>query len=175
MPIFLGAGLHGIEFQQFSMRSLFIDMEYLFECSVLKRLQTFSLFSCLPGKEFKVRIFGQLEKRYKCEPDLVLLDAKNSVFAVGDVKYKNMDSSGPSNDDIYQLMVHAQSFESRVAFIVYPGEEFSEQFIGHARDGTAVSAFRVRPGCLEEDVGMLTKSISNQSERSGRLLLPESA
>lgn len=158
-PLFVGGGLFGVTADDFRLQSLFVDMEFLFEQSVLKAFQRATNFLSTSGKSSRVRVFPKGSRRFRCEPDIVLSIKAGDMLAVGDVKYKTLEKSGVANSDVYQLLAHAGAFGVEKAFLIYPGEGFSHKTFGSTHDGTYVDIFTVRPGYLLLDVAMVADHI----------------
>lgn len=78
---------------------------------------------------------------FQAEPDLVI-QKESTPVAVGDVKYKNwLRTAG--QDDIYQLLVHAESFETKKAFLVFPYDQFQCIDLGNSANGTRTWLFAI--------------------------------
>jgi 5-methylcytosine-specific restriction endonuclease McrBC regulatory subunit McrC len=99
---------------------------------------------------------------YKVNPDLVVTPRKGGVL-VGDIKYKNLDGTKPAEDDVYQLITHASAFRSKVAFLVYPGESFSDRVIGTTVAGLTVHVFTVSLLRFIEDIRLVAASLQRAS------------
>jgi 5-methylcytosine-specific restriction endonuclease McrBC regulatory subunit McrC len=149
-PIFVGGGLFGLDNADFQTSSMFIDMEYLFEVAILKRFNLSGAYA-VRGKGCGVKIFPEISK-YRCEPDVVLQNKERRPLAVGDVKYKTLEISGPSQSDVYQVLAHAEAFSVSTAFLVFPASEFSSKNYGRANNGVGLTVFTVRAEYLGEDV-----------------------
>lgn len=159
LPLFLGGGLHGKNVEDFELLSLFVDMEFLFEHSVFQALKAVPNILVEQGKELSVKIFSEGSARYKCEPDLVVSQSRVGSVAVGDVKYKTLSPSGPSNEDIYQLLAHANAFRAECAFLIYPGDAFQMYPLGLARSDIAVTVFSVSAAQLRLGVNSIISSL----------------
>ena len=87
---------------------------------------------------------------YRLNPDYVIIDSNSSVIAVGDAKYKNLKPT-PSNSDVYQLLIHSQCFESKIAFLIYPGDNLSIKKLGKTKNGIITLMITVRVQNLLDD------------------------
>lgn len=102
------------------MPSFLIEMDTVFEAYIRNVLYAF--FST---KSIMVRD-GNLEKwqrpllrdnkRYRVKPDLVVLRGSANPLAIADVKYKPK----PAEEDRYQIISHALSYQVPIAVLIYP-------------------------------------------------------
>lgn len=99
--------------------ALMFDMNALWEQFVLGLLRK-SL------KNYKVS--GQITKTFwkgstlssKIRPDIVLY-GENSIVVI-DTKWKNLNGKSPSPDDLRQMFVYHEYFETNKVVLLYPGE-----------------------------------------------------
>ena len=63
----------------------------------------------------------QLSTNVSMRPDLVLQSA-GSDLAVGDAKYKDLNTGTPPNDDLYQLLAYCVSLGLKRGLLIYTGE-----------------------------------------------------
>jgi 5-methylcytosine-specific restriction endonuclease McrBC regulatory subunit McrC len=162
-PLFVGGGLHGSELANFKLPALFVDMEFLFEQSVLRLFDQTTGLKATSGKTEKVKLFPKGVSRYRCDPDIVVSSSALRTFAVGDVKYKTLATKGPANDDVYQLLAHAEAFSVKEAFLVYPGDRFTSFKLGQARSDISVTVFSVRPQLLRQDIGGIASALLSRA------------
>jgi 5-methylcytosine-specific restriction endonuclease McrBC regulatory subunit McrC len=123
-------------------RAWFINLESLFERAVRRVLEVVSGGSCEVTKSgtFSPRVFASSGDEYRACPDIVM--RKNESVAVGDVKYK-MWSGSAEHSDVYQLLVHASSYASKVCFLVFPGTSFNARCLGRSTTGQETWFFEV--------------------------------
>lgn len=126
----------------------FVNLEALFERVVLSSLRKATPRGVRTSKGVSqdLPVFpdtGQLE----AQPDLVI--GVRPAAAVGDVKYKTWKGQA-SPRDLYQLLVHAATFETREAFLVYPSDAFDVVDLGVATTGCRTRLFAVDVRDVEE-------------------------
>ena len=136
-------------------RAWFLNLEQLFEDAVRRLLRrTAPVGSTVRnGKGVSLPIFPGSLTPHKAEPDL-LVHLPAGKCLVGDVKHKEW--AGDANPgDLYQLLVHAQTYGSREAFLVYPGDAFEHLVMGQTVDGVRVHLARLDVRALDLDVERL--------------------
>ena len=141
----------------------FFSLDRLFEKAVRRLAARFAkpLAAIVRDGNRHPRPIAPSQGRFEAHPDL-LIEFANAVVAVGDVKFKQWDSSEvPSTDDLYQLLAHASAFSSSVAFFVYPGEDWDLIDLGDCTTGARVFAFRVSMRELSRDVGRVVDLIAS--------------
>lgn len=151
-PLLCGGGIFGNSHSDFKTQAILFDLEFLFEHSVLSLLQTHPDICTCSGDFFNKKLLGTQAGRYRCEPDLVISRVTGERLAIGDVKYKDLESALPDNGDVYQLLAHASAFGVSKSFLVYPSELYSHRLLGRSADSIEVSVFTVRPQFLSEDI-----------------------
>ncbi len=97
-------------------------------------------------------------------PDLVLTRHADQARIVGDVKYKNLGGK-PEAGDLYQLLAHATSLGSNVAFLVYPSDAFLHSRFGQSATGVHVDVFTVDVRDLDDAVGQIMSTLPIGSPR----------
>jgi 5-methylcytosine-specific restriction endonuclease McrBC regulatory subunit McrC len=140
-------------------RSWFLNLERLFERAVRRVLdrcgrpwlRVSSAASWLPS------IFSSVPEELRADPDLVV-HHRGEFFAVGDVKYKNLNGR-PEASDLYQLLAHAAAFRTDVAFLVYPGDAFSAVDMGSSATGCRTWVFQIDIGHLTEDLERVLQTL----------------
>jgi 5-methylcytosine-specific restriction endonuclease McrBC regulatory subunit McrC len=73
---------------------------------------------------------------FAASPDL-LLKFGTEVCILGDVKYKQFNGD-PESHDLYQLLVHADTYDATGAFLLYPGASYSVRRLGTSASGIQV-------------------------------------
>lgn len=140
-------------------RTWFLSLETLFETAVRNVLTDAMRPSrrITRGGEHGRRVFRKVTSEYAAYPDLVLSQA-GAIEAVGDVKYKTWEGSAAVGD-VYQLLVHAATFECRQAFLVFPSDRFEIRRLGDAVTGCDVMLFAVDVRDLRRDVASLVAEL----------------
>lgn len=144
---------HGVPTLGVSPRAWFLNLENLFERAVRRVTHTLlqpNGFAIASGPRTSVPIFENDRSRYTANPDLVVSKA-NKTVAVGDVKYKTwFGYATPS--DLYQLLVHAATFGSPLAFLVFPTEVPLAYQLGRSSTGCDTWLLGLRVCNLAEDL-----------------------
>ena len=137
-------------------RSWFLNLETLFERAVRETLKAAfgSEGTVSSGRAFPLPIFPPKSDLFRANPDLVLRRHGENRAFVGDVKYKQWGSV-PSASDVYQLLIHAAAFESKVAFLVFPFDSFIARILGDAVTGTCVKFYGLNVMELDIHIGQL--------------------
>lgn len=159
-PLLCGGGIFGNSNINFKNQTLFFDLQFLFEHSVLAVLKNFHGIVANSGSAFAQKLFGAGTNRYNCEPDLVVSDTSEKRLAVGDVKYKELESGFPDNSDVYQLLAHASAFQVSKSFLIYPSDNFSQRLIGRSANSIEVYIFTIRPSRLEKDISIVLEALN---------------
>jgi hypothetical protein len=147
-------------------RAWFVDLESLFERAVRLTLNRLVIDAKVDkGLGFERRMFTGGADGSRVYPDLVVHSGVR-VEAVGDVKYKTLDSSENGSikkgnrSDLYQLLVHAASFSCNRAFLVYAsGSGYSKSYLGCSATGCHIWTAQVRPTDLDADLRRLLDEI----------------
>lgn len=79
-------------------------------------------------------------------------------MTVGDVKYKSWAGSA-SAPDLYQLLVHAKTYDAERCFLVYPHDTFGVKRLGVASTGCDTWLFTVDVRALESDLPRLLAAV----------------
>ena len=99
-----------------NMLALLFDMNVLWEQYILARLQ-----KAQQKKDFT--IIGQNSKLFwqniAIRPDIVLSKGKSENYII-DTKWKNIDQSKPSTQDLRQMYVYNEYWNSQKAMLLYP-------------------------------------------------------
>jgi 5-methylcytosine-specific restriction endonuclease McrBC regulatory subunit McrC len=137
-------------------RAWFLNLETLFEAAVRKSLAQIAPdgWLVLRGRDEQHRVFSG---EYEAHPDLVVRCGGN-VFAVGDVKYKDWHGSATASD-VYQLLVHASSFGSSRAFLVYPSDRFEVRSLGRSATGAETWFFGVDVRDLQTGIELVAETL----------------
>ena len=150
-------------------RAWFVDLETLFEQAVRETLrELLGPHEVDRGENFDRWMFTGGAERSRTNPDVVV-HGQGIVRAVGDVKYKTLRVAlGEAEDDeeaagearkkegrpdLYQVLVHAASLDSDLAFLVFVSdEEYVSRYLGTAATGCRTWTAQVRPTRLREDL-----------------------
>ncbi len=100
------------------MLALLFDMNSLWEEYVLVRLKQ----AC---QDHDVEVYGQSSKGFwngiTIRPDIVL-EKNNKVVLIIDTKWKNIDNSQPSTQDLRQMYVYNDYWNSSRSLLLYPSQ-----------------------------------------------------
>jgi 5-methylcytosine-specific restriction endonuclease McrBC regulatory subunit McrC len=137
-------------------RSWFLNLETLFERAVRETMKAAfgSEGTVSSGRAAPLPIFPPRSDLFSANPDLVLRRHGVSRAFVGDVKYKQWGGV-PSASDVYQLLVHAAAFESKIAFLVFPFDGFDARVLGNAVTGACVKLYGLDVRELDIHIGRL--------------------
>lgn len=149
-------------------RTWFLNLENLFEAAVRNVLAGLCDHGVkvYRGGEAPQAIFSKENKEYRANPDIVIASPAKEPH-VGDVKYKNFDGSAASGD-VYQLLVHAEAFGARSAFLIFPGESYSVRKLGASRGGIDTAFFSIRVQHLQEDLAAVATYLECPLSEPGR-------
>jgi 5-methylcytosine-specific restriction endonuclease McrBC regulatory subunit McrC len=116
-------------------RSWFLNLETLFEAAVGRVLQMLASSSRVYRQPTpKPPIFELVQDEHRAEPDLLVRSNAEGVMAVGDVKYKDW-SGAPAAADLYQLLVHAATYDAALGFLIYPHDRYEFRHLGESSTG----------------------------------------
>ncbi|MFK7101709.1 restriction endonuclease [Flavobacterium oreochromis] len=111
-----------------NMLALLFDMNVLWEQYILARLQN-------AREKFGFTIKGQNSKRFweniLIRPDIVLSKGVSENFII-DTKWKNIDQSKPSTQDLRQMYVYNEYWNSKKAMLLYPTNGDSSKIDEHS-------------------------------------------
>lgn len=150
-------------------RSWFLNLETLFEQAMRTTLRRApGVVGVRNGKHENRYVFpDDPVKTLDASPDLLVKLAGGLI--VGDVKYKDW-SGAAAAADLYQLLVHAGTFQASRAFLVYPGVQYEAVDLGVSTLGIATRLFCVRPQRLAADAARLADALRGwRAPRSSRI------
>ena len=149
-------------------RTWFLNLENLFEAAVRNVLAGLCDHGVkvYRGGEAPQAIFNKENKEYRANPDIVIASSAEEPH-VGDVKYKSFDGSAASGD-VYQLLVHAEAFGAKSAFLIFPGESYSVRKLGASRGGIDTAFFSIRVQHLREDLAAVATYLECPLSGPGR-------
>lgn len=143
------------------MLALLFDINSLWEEYILIRLQQ--------AAKDNVRILGQNSKAFwngiSIRPDIVIekgIDEEKETFII-DTKWKNIDYSEPSTQDLRQMYVYNDYWNSKKAMLLYPSnttkEIKKEDFIKFANETHScslgkISIFKNGSDLLNDEIGI---------------------
>jgi 5-methylcytosine-specific restriction endonuclease McrBC regulatory subunit McrC len=139
--------------------ALFLNLEKIYEEALLY------VATNLFGKHFKVkhgkeadRFVFPSSKQFHTEPDITF-ERDGKFLALFDAKYKEFNGR-PSHDDLYEALVHAESYGVEYICLIYPAEEmpFYKEF-GKTYNGVLFACAGVRLNYLKEDFQFLMDKI----------------
>jgi 5-methylcytosine-specific restriction enzyme subunit McrC len=109
--------------------ALMFDMNRLWEKFVYRSLYKYKVEGMSVKEQCPKDFWKASEGKYssRLQPDIVVEYAKKTV--VLDTKWKNLNGSNPSPDDLRQMYAYHQYFEAECVALVYPGEQ------AYMRDG----------------------------------------
>ncbi|MDN3594645.1 McrC family protein [Zunongwangia endophytica] len=106
-----------IKHGQESMIALLFDMNSLWEEFILNRIK----YSARKSEDH-IEVYGQRSKRFwqnvTIRPDIVV--RKNEKITIIDTKWKNIGSSKPSTQDLRQMFVYNEYWDSSESILLYP-------------------------------------------------------
>jgi hypothetical protein len=114
----------------------------------MKRLLGDDLVS--KGEGRGVHLFRPQSRRFACEPDVVILHPTGQTAAIGDVKYKDVQTRNQLHSDVYQLLAHCEGFGVKKGFLVFPGAQYSHLVLGETPSGTSVDCFCIRASHMHD-------------------------
>lgn len=132
-------------------RTWFLNLENMFETAVRNILiQLCTDASISRGESAPEPIFDGQQRQYRANPDIVIIPSSGEV-AIGDVKYKIFEGTAAAGD-VYQLLVHAETFGAKKSFLIFPGDTYFVRDLGRTRGGIQTVFFSVRLPQLESDL-----------------------
>lgn len=152
------AGFGGSEpWKRHIERSWFVNLEVFFEEAVR------NVVGILLEGNFKTEsaqnrppLFENMFQRYRANPDIVVWDTAQVAVAVGDAKYKDLDS-WPSTSDVHELLAHASAYGAPRAFLFFPSDgAFWQRSFGLSATNCEVWAFGIT---FEEFVSDVQRSL----------------
>lgn len=103
------------------MLALLFDMNLLWEEYILLKIKQ-------AAEEKEVNVYGQNSKTFwqniSIRPDIVIEKDKQTFII--DTKWKNIDYSEPSTNDLRQMYVYNDYWNSKKAMLLYPSNEIIE-------------------------------------------------
>ena len=111
----------------------FVNLENLFEVALRRSLAKIVAGAHWPRGNLSFvfpdasRLFANPDLRFQLRDDRVI---------IGDCKYKGWAKYSEASD-LYQLLVHAATYEAVSAFLVYPSTELECEFLGDSAGGIA--------------------------------------
>jgi 5-methylcytosine-specific restriction endonuclease McrBC regulatory subunit McrC len=141
----------------------FVNLETLFEDAVRQSIATAARrldprLKVYDGKKVERYLFVEPRRVYRAEPDVVV-ERAGDVLGVLDMKYKDLEGN-PDGSDVYQILAHAQAWNTISATLVYPGDTYSSRVVGGAPDGTHLEATRVSLLSLPVDCEALLRRLT---------------
>lgn len=146
---------------RFAPRAWFLNLERLFESSVRAVLSRVLKASgeggeLWPPERVNRRIFSNVPQGFTANPDLVI--EANGAVTVGDVKYKEWSGTADASD-LYQLLVHAKTYDAERCFLVYPHDAYEVRFLGRATTGCDTWLFAVDLRDMERDLVVAAQAL----------------
>lgn len=129
--------------------AFFINLETLYEDAVLgcaKELLGSSNVS-RPSEQLRPHILQGADK-YRASPDAAFA---SKPIAIADCKYKALEHD-PDHSDVYQLLVHAETYSAETAVLFYPGAIFAAKKIGRFKE-------KIDVWCVTLDCALMLQSV----------------
>jgi 5-methylcytosine-specific restriction enzyme subunit McrC len=107
-------------------------------------------------------LFLDAGQKHPLKPDITLWK-NGACTSVADVKYKDVDSKGIRNEDLYQVAAYAAVLDLNEAWLLYPGKHAPTtlDLIGDTLKVHAVSIdVSLPPSDLLDEIGMLAKKLT---------------
>ncbi|WP_264520927.1 McrC family protein [Flavobacterium sp. N1994] len=146
------------------MLALLFDMNSLWEEYVLVRLKQ--------SAKDDVRVYGQDSKPFwkniTIRPDIVIEKGEGDdkeTFII-DTKWKNIDYSEPSTQDLRQMYVYNEYWDSKKAMLLYPSNETKE-----IKEGDFVPFENNKHACSLGKVSIFNKATETLNENIGKEIL----
>ncbi len=155
--------------RRYDSGALLLNLEQLFQSYITQQL---SRPGVLPSdwsvnSEPELALHSPHAATLSLRPDLVITDANGKPASVWDVKWKTLRASGPSAEDVHQILCYAALTGTNCAGLIYPGRCFSHT--AYQRAGCPITLHVVR---------VPVTSSSEKCERAilrlGRLMRPDS-
>lgn len=103
--------------------ALMFDMNNLWEKFILvtlrKRLTTHQVFSQV-SRNFWLPVAGSTST---LRPDIVIQHKTSEEFIVLDTKWKNINDSNPSSEDLRQMYVYHRFYQANTVLLIYPSDQ----------------------------------------------------
>jgi len=135
-----------------NMLALLFDMNSLWEEYILARLKQSDKGFIISGQESNSFWNG-----ISIRPDIVMRN--NEATYIIDTKWKNIDCSNPSTNDLRQMYVYNDYWKSPKAMLLYPSNQtYFEKFIDfhnnkHQCGLGKISIFKQNKACLNDEIG----------------------
>ena len=156
-PDILGRTLH---------RTWFISLERLFEYA-LRRITAQAApdgWRIIDGNR-DPRPISSAGRAIQAHPDIVICQRDGAVRAIWDPKFKEWQPEKlPAAADLYQLLAHANAFETKLACLLYPGDKFDTVDLGICAPGVSVSLYQIGLGTMLDDVRHILSLATRESE-----------
>lgn len=150
---------------RFAPRAWFLSLETLFESAVrailARELGSSKSGRLWPRESVTRRIFPKAPDKITAHPDLVI-EAHNNVM-VGDVKYKAWERAAGA-PDLYQLLVHAKTYDAQRCFLVYPHDTFEAVHLGVSTTGCDTWLFAVDIRKLEQGLTNIIQTVNSLAD-----------
>lgn len=101
--------------------ALMFDMNVLWEQFVLRVLQKHLTTHKVSGQVTK-KFWRSKNTGSSMRPDIVLQNREGKSTVVLDTKWKNLNGSSPSPDDLRQMYVYHEYFQAKQVALIYPGD-----------------------------------------------------
>ena len=140
-------------------RSWFLNLEDLFESAVRRLFQDLAPpgTSISNGKTAPIPIFPMSANSYRAQPDVVVR-LPDATTLIGDVKHKEWTGAAAASD-LYQLLVHAETYGATSCFLVYPGDALVLLPLGRTSGGVDVLLACLDVRSLDLHAGELLRAL----------------
>ena len=145
--------------------SLMFDMNFLWEQFILSSIGKYKSNGITIHSQ-NVKNFWATENgnKSKMKPDIILNKGTADCIVL-DTKWKNINKTTPSSDDLRQMYVYSKFFNARKVALVYPGDFTSIKggnYYNEITDEVCDNNCSLITIAVQEDIRQWQKSISNQ-------------
>jgi 5-methylcytosine-specific restriction enzyme subunit McrC len=142
--------------------ALMFDMNELWEQFVFVALRKYNDGNSVTAQTTKNFWKPEKGRSSYMQPDIVLNKGNKENCVVLDTKWKNINTGNPKPDDLRQLFVYHDYFESKKVALVYPGSETKQKGVHYYDSNSKVGdkECSVITLTVEKDIKAWQKSIS---------------
>lgn len=152
--------------------AILFDMNDLWEEYIYKQLLQQQSDDISVNRQLSKNFWSAIDKTTtrKIRPDIVITHNHTNTSIILDTKWKNPIGTTPADDDLKQMYIYNEYWNSRKAFLVYPELLFNEQPVihdGHFHEKTSGVA---NHGCSMLRVSVLNETSTLDTRLGTRLL-----
>jgi 5-methylcytosine-specific restriction enzyme subunit McrC len=149
--------------------ALMFDMNLLWERFVYQSLKS-QLPKAIPGIQIKaqhMKGFWQPEfgKKTNIVPDISITSKDGSSFII-DTKWKNLDDTTPSTEDLRQLFVYHEYYSASKVCILYPGKSNTIRkgtYLPTQKDHSRIKECALMPAMVENQISKWQQKIADNA------------